>query len=291
MKKCFLTLDLEEWYHLEYVRPFVTAIGSQQRFASGVIPFLERMAQEGIYMTVFVLGSIAEERPGLVRRIFEMGHEIGCHSLNHDLVYDMSDNRFREETARARDAISNIIGREVLGYRAACYSMTNCKLDILWDLGFVYDSSFIRFKQHRLYNVMDMSSFKRIESLVYRSGSNYEFEIPTVDIMGVSLPISGGGYFRLFPLWIMKAFMAKHWRSEANFVLYVHPFEVCGSVKLEHGARMGLGNYFRFQVGRKCFLEKLYSYLDFLQCNQVRFMRFADYVNEGWSNESKNMSQ
>jgi polysaccharide deacetylase family protein (PEP-CTERM system associated) len=281
MRKCFLTLDLEEWYHLEYARPYATAIDSQQRFVPGVIPFLERMAQEGIYMTVFVLGSIADQNPGLVKQICEMGHEIGCHGLNHDLVYHMSDRKFRDETTRARDMISDAVGCAILGYRAPCYSMTNSKLDLLWDMGFVYDSSFIRFKQHELYSVLDMSSFEKVESLIYRKGGHYEFEIPTVNILGVSVPISGGGYFRLFPLWLTKALMRKHWLLESNFVLYVHPFEISGSVKLKHAGRLGLANYLRFQIGRRTFLEKLYSYLRFLRSCQVRFMRFADYVNEG----------
>ena len=280
MRKCFLTLDLEEWYHLEYVKPYVNDIASQQRFVPRVIPFLERMARENIYMTVFVLGSVAEQSPDLVRQISAMGHEIGCHGQNHDLVYQMSDEKFREETVKARNTIADIVGIAIMGYRAPCFSMTNRKLDILWDLGFVYDSSFIRFRQHKLYNVMDMSSFEKIESLIYRSGNNYEFEIPTINMMRMSIPISGGGYFRLFPLWLTKLLMRKYWQSESNFVFYVHPFELCG-VKLEHSGRMGIVNHFRFQVGRSTFQEKFDKYLDFLRSNGVRFMRFADYVNKG----------
>ena len=80
---------------------------------------------------------------------------------------------------------------------------------------------------------MDMSGFEKLESMIYKQEDKYEFETPTLDILGKSIPISIGGYFRLFPLWLMKYFMKKHWETEDNFIFYIHPFELAvGKLKM-----------------------------------------------------------
>ncbi len=277
MRKYFLTLDLEEWYHLEYVKEYTNEIVSEQRFIPQAIPFLRKMADEGIYMTVFVLGDVAKDNADVIREIAHMGHEIGCHGLTHDLVNTLTVEQFKTRTEEAKRVIDEIVGSSIQGYRAPCFSMENEKLDILWDLGFTYDASLIRFKEHKLYQVMDMSSFKKVESMVFKKGNNYVFETPTLNIMGRSIPISGGGYFRLFPLSLMKYFMKRHWDREENFVFYIHPFEI-SSEPLRNARKMGLKNYFRFQVGRTTLQDKLFKYIRWLKEQDVYFMHIEKYV-------------
>ncbi len=154
------------------------------------------MAEEGVYLTVFVLGDVAKDHPDVVRQIAKMGHEIACHGKHHELVYELSIDEFRKRIGESKQTLEEITGKHVNGYRAPCFSMENEKLDVLWDLGFKYDASLIRFKEHKLYNVMDISSFKKIESIIYRKKGKYEFETPTLNIIGKSIPISGVGYFR-----------------------------------------------------------------------------------------------
>ena len=279
MRNYFLTLDLEEWYHLEYLKEYKEEIASEQRFAPKVLPFLEKMANDDVYLTVFVLSDVAKDNPAVVREISNMGHEIACHGMSHELVYNLTPDEFRKNTQEAKHIIENIVGKPVKGYRAPCFSMENEKLEILWNLDFIYDASLIRFKEHKLYNVMDMSSFDKLESMIYRKGKNYEFETPTLNILGKSIPISGGGYFRLFPLWLMKYFMKKHWREEDNFIFYIHPFEVVGE-KLDNGEKMGIKNYFRFQIGRHTLENKLIEYINWLRKKDVQFRKFEDYILE-----------
>lgn len=287
MRKFFLTLDLEEWYHLEYVKKYIDEIASDQKFVPQVIPFLKRMVDEGVYMTVFVLEDVAKDNADVIKQIVEMGHEIACHGQAHDLVYELSAEQFNGRTKEAKHIIDEIVGSPIKGYRAPCFSMENEKLPILWDLGFTYDASLIRFKEHKLYNVMDMSAFEKVESMIYKKGKNYEFETPSLEIMGRSIPISGGGYFRLFPLWLMKWFMKKHWENEDNFIFYIHPFEVFGE-PLQNAKKMGRKNYFRFQVGRATLQKKLLKYIGWLKKQDVQFMRFKDYVeSQYWSDNEE----
>ncbi|KRQ85866.1 Polysaccharide deacetylase [Caloramator mitchellensis] len=286
MKKYFLTLDLEEWYHLEYLKEYKEIIESSQRFAPKVLPFLYKMADEGVFLTVFVLEDVAKGNPELIREIAKMGHEIACHGKHHELVYELTKEEFRQRIGEAKKTLEEITGKPVKGYRAPCFSMETEKLDVLWDLGFTYDASLIRFKEHKLYNVMDISNFKKVESMIFRKNDKYEFETPTLDIMGKSIPISGGGYFRLFPLWLMKYFMKKHWENEDNFMFYIHPFELVRE-KLENGKKMGIKNYFRFQVGRSRLQDKLFKYIKWLKKQNVEFLKIEDYINKLENKEGK----
>ncbi len=74
----------------------------------------------------------------------ERGHEIGCHGWSHDLLYSMTPDRFRRETADAKKAIEDASGEAVTSYRAAYFSVTERSLwalDVLAELGFDCDSS------------------------------------------------------------------------------------------------------------------------------------------------------
>src|SRR4029077_8060818 len=94
--------------------------------------------------TFFWLGPVAIEYPGLLRRLVESGHEIGCHGWTHEPIYTMTPSRFKDETKRALNAIANVTGRPVRVYRAPYFSITKKSLwalEVLADLGVACDSS------------------------------------------------------------------------------------------------------------------------------------------------------
>jgi polysaccharide deacetylase family protein (PEP-CTERM system associated) len=54
-----------------------------------------------------------------------------------------------------------------------------------------------------------------------------EFPISTVQLLGMNLPISGGGYFRLFPYPIIKRGLKRINEVEQKpFIFYIHPWEI-----------------------------------------------------------------
>ena len=54
-----------------------------------------------------------------------------------------------------------------------------------------------------------------------------EFPISTLRICGQNIPISGGGYFRLFPYSIIKKGLTRINRGEGMpFIFYLHPWEL-----------------------------------------------------------------
>jgi hypothetical protein len=104
--------------------------------------------------------------------------------------------------------------------------MERDKLDAIRQLGFTYDSSKIRFAQHPLYRNLDLICFEQPEDLVYVERGFSEYEIPTLELFGYSIPISGGGYLRLFPFWLLRILLRLYARKHENFTIYVHPFEL-----------------------------------------------------------------
>jgi len=182
----------------------------------------------GVHGTFFVLGWVAERHPQLVRDIAASGHEIACHGFSHRLVYEQSESEFREETLRAKRLLEDIAGTEVLGYRAASYSIVReslWALDVLVELGFTYDSSIFPV-HHDRYGIPDAAPAPHRLSTP-RGACIVEWPLATANILGYRLPVSGGGYFRLLPYWLSRWGLASINRGKGGpFIFYLHPWEI-----------------------------------------------------------------
>jgi peptidoglycan/xylan/chitin deacetylase (PgdA/CDA1 family) len=65
------------------------------------------------YITVEFLGKSGYMSRAQVREFQAAGFEIGCHSLTHPYLTDVSDNQLRDETAGAKDGLEQIAGVRV----------------------------------------------------------------------------------------------------------------------------------------------------------------------------------
>jgi peptidoglycan/xylan/chitin deacetylase (PgdA/CDA1 family) len=68
------------------------------------------------YLTVEYLGKPGYMSHAQVRELLAAGFEIGCHSLTHPYLTDISDDRLREETQVAKDRLEQIAGARVDHY-------------------------------------------------------------------------------------------------------------------------------------------------------------------------------
>ena len=203
--------------------------------------------------TFSVLGWIAERYPGLVRRIQKLGHEIACHGYAHRLIYTQSKEEFRQDIRKAKAILEDITGSEVTGYRAPSYSITNRSqwaFEVLVEEGFKYDSSIFPIR-HDFYGMPDAPRFPFVISLNGASNLEFsmlnceletaaqqhgntaphcsiiEFPISTVKVLGTNFPISGGGYFRLFPYPIIRRGLGSiNEKEQKPFIFYIHPWEI-----------------------------------------------------------------
>ena len=224
-------MDVEDYFH---VAAFASNIhrdtwGSlESRVVNNTHKLLTMFEQFDVRGTFFVLGWVAEKHPDLVRDIAANGHEIACHGYSHRLVYEQSPEEFYEETRRAKSILEDITGLGVLGYRAASYSIVSDSLwalDVLVELGFVYDSSI--FPVHH-----DRYGIPNAERIPHRLTTPnkkviVEWPLSTAKAFGFRLPVAGGGYFRLLPYWFSRWGLASINRVDKQpFIFYLHPWEV-----------------------------------------------------------------
>jgi len=226
-----LTVDVEDYFHVAALAPSVhrdSWISRESRVVGNTQKLLAIFEEFDVRGTFFVLGWVAERYPQLVRNIAAHGHEIACHGYSHRLVYEQSPQEFYQETHRAKNLLQEITGSAVLGYRAASYSIVReslWALDILVELGFVYDSSIFPVRHDR-YGIHDAE--RAPHRMATPTGKSIvEWPLATARILGFRLPVAGGGYFRLFPYGLSRWGLASINRRELRpFVFYLHPWEI-----------------------------------------------------------------
>ena len=219
------TVDVEDWYQGIPISKQMSA-QSEPRLERSCHHLLDIMAEYDVLGTFFILGPVAQHYPDLIRRIASEGHELGCHGWSHDLVYEMTPERFREETQRASAAISDVTAQPVTAYRAAYFSITARSfwaLDILAELGFQCDSSIFPVHNWR-YGIPDFDLAPRIVKTA--SGPICEIPISVRQMGKMRLPVTGGAYFRLFPYFVSRANMRAVSKQQRAVVFYLHPWEL-----------------------------------------------------------------
>jgi polysaccharide deacetylase family protein (PEP-CTERM system associated) len=225
------TVDVEDYFHVAALSSAITRESwptHESRVERNTERLLALLAERGVRGTFFVLGWVAERTPGLVRRIAASGHEIACHGFSHQLIYQQAREEFREETVRAKRLLEDLIGGAVLGYRAASFSVTRDSLwalDTLIDAGFLYDSSIFPIRHDR-YGLPGAAP--EPNRLSAPSGRTLvEFPMSAARFLGVQVPVSGGGYFRILPFWVTKSGLKQiNERRGLPFTFYLHPWEL-----------------------------------------------------------------
>lgn len=225
-----LTVDVEDYFHVAALAEAIRTDDwprMEYRVEANTHRLLQLFADRGVKATFFVLGWVAERSPGLVRAIAENGHEVACHGYSHQLVYNQTPDLFLEETRRAKSILEQQVQVPVEGYRAASYSITRQSrwaLDILCDLGFRWDSSIFPVRHDRY--GMPGSPRWPYELKTDNGQTLIEFPISTLRLPGYTLPIAGGGYFRLFPYWFSRWGLGRINREGEPFIFYLHPWEI-----------------------------------------------------------------
>lgn len=224
------TVDLEDWYQgLEIDMSHWGRYRS--RIQNGLDVLLDLCDEAGVHATFFVLGRQAEKTPEVIKRVSDRGHEIGCHGYSHRFIYQQTPEEFRVEVRRSKEVLEQITGGPVMGFRAPFFSITERSiwaLDVLLEEGFKYDSSLFPVWNYRY----GLRNAARVPGVIKTPAGNSMFEIPLSTVRlphpalpGVNLPISGGGYFRLYPYRLTWALAKLLEKQGTGLVFYVHPWE------------------------------------------------------------------
>jgi len=226
-----LTIDVEDYFH---VQAFADVISSAHwdeypvRVERNTFRLLEILGRRNVKATFFILGWVADRCPALVRAIVDSGHEIGSHGYGHRMLTRGSQANFREDLIRAKSTIEDQTGSRVTCFRAPSYSITSktlWALEILAEFGFEYDSSIFPIR-HDYYGIPDAPRFPHYWSL--KSGARLlEFPPSTVRILGINVPIAGGGYLRLLPYKVTAwAIRRLNQKEDQPAMVYLHPWEI-----------------------------------------------------------------
>ncbi|KKK74595.1 hypothetical protein LCGC14_2882210, partial [marine sediment metagenome] len=182
--------------------------------------------------------------------------------------------RFREDIRRSRDVLQDITGEPVVAYRAPSFSITKKSLwalDILIQEGFTQDYSIFPI-HHDRYGIADAEpAIHRISS---PAGVSWEFPASTRRFAGFNMPVSGGGYFRLYPTWwTIRCLKAINRKTGLPFVFYVHPWELDPEQpRLQAGSRV---SRVRHHLNLRATEKKLEVLLD-----SFRFGRSSDVIRQ-----------
>ncbi len=222
-----ISFDIEDWFQVENLREVVPRsewANCELRVVANTHRILRLLSQTQTRATFFVLGWVAERKPSLVKEIAAEGHEIASHGYGHELLYHLTPEEFHSDGKRAKEILESIIGKPVLGYRAPSFSITLKSVwavDILKDLGFLYDSSIFPTSFHNRYGFNGASAlpFKFENGLVELPLSTYKF-------LGANFPLAGGGYFRLFPYACFRTLFRRLNHQNKGIVFYLHPWEL-----------------------------------------------------------------
>lgn len=219
-----LTVDVEEWYAGMADGPDeVTRYPS--RLEEGLTRLLDLLEATDTRATFFVLGYLAREHPGLIRRVADAGHEMGVHDDYHLPLWGRDEKAFRASVTRALDSVEQCIGAGARRYRAPCFSVdqrTEWALDVLEEMGFEFDSSV--FPVHN-----PKYGYPGAPRFPYRAGKGgrlVEFPLSTIRIGPVNLPFSGGFYLRALPLALVSAGFRRLQTLGLPAVAYIHPWEL-----------------------------------------------------------------
>lgn len=226
--KNILSIDLEEWYHPEYVKGKVSE-EKEERLKQNLNITLGLLSKRSVKATFFVVGELAEKYPEVIKRISEEGHEIGFHGYSHKTLWNLDAEGLREEIRK----FDSFMSEKPIGFRAPSFSLDNrtkWALEVLEDAGYKYDSSIFPTKTP-LYGVKGapMKPYKPSHDNVVLEDETrkiWEFPLLVYPLFGLRLPMAGGFYLRLFPFNMLFRAVKKQNRKGFPAVIYLHTWEL-----------------------------------------------------------------
>ena len=217
---CYLSIDLEDYKHATMLDMGLEPRTNPEQTWRGVTRILSvlRKTKSHPAVTFFTTGQVARDQPDLVREMAAQGHEIACHSDQHENVYTLNRDRFLHNLRRAKDALEAAGGQPVIGFRAPNFSIddrTAWAFPVLAEAGFIYDSCLATNRPRikaEAYDVMPLPN-----------GELFEFPIYRHILTGTrGIRVIGGTYFRLLPLGLIVTLMKKSAALGYVPLIYLH---------------------------------------------------------------------
>lgn len=141
--------------------------------------------------------------------------------MSHQLVWQQNRMAFKEDVSSSIKLFEDITGKPVRYFRAPGFSIRNSEawaFEVIRECGVEVDCSV--FPVYHAHGGIP-SYGKAVPSIISHEGVRIkEFPICTKEIGGRYIIFSGGGYFRLFPYWLIRKWAVE--KSE-YMISYIHP--------------------------------------------------------------------
>lgn len=218
-----LTFDIEDWFHIYFEKGYnVDEVLDkyESRIRRNMDLIHSALDENNQKATFFCLGWVARKYPDVIRQIVDKGHEIGTHSDNHDLAFLQGKKEFTLDFRRSIASLEDVCGCKVKYYRAPAFSIKDENKWIFEEMinqGIEIDCSIFPAKR-------DFGGFENFKSgepciVDYQGMTIKELPMNVEKILGRPVIFSGGGYFRLFPYWLISSLIK---RSKYTMT-YFHP--------------------------------------------------------------------
>lgn len=224
LKVC-LSFDLELWHESEWLKPYLNGTGELRDYLEeSLTPLLKLLSNNGHHATFFVTRPVLQKYPELIKRLADLGHEVGYHGFVHLALNKTQPADYDQALGEDVALIKKLTGSSPKGFRAPHFSLNN---DTRWILpllikhGFKYDSSLFP---------IDMGEYGVAGAplVPHKIFSNlWELPLAVYQWAGMRFPVAGGIYFRLLPLSFFVFLLKKLCRHRSYPpVIYFHPHEL-----------------------------------------------------------------
>ena len=203
----------------------------------GMPRLLDLYDKYGVKATFFYTGHIAKLYPDVVRKAYERGHEVGSHGLTHevDKAFDvLSPKEQLSHLIRSKQILEDIIGDEVISFRAPAARVDKGFPEILHEAGFKVDSSV---SSQRLDMMFSFGALKKLHWLTaprkaYFAQTDNIFKKGDSDVLEAPISAYGfpyiGTFMRIAPAVNRMTRNVLYWETLCNgrqFVFLTHPNE------------------------------------------------------------------
>lgn len=117
------------------------SLGTYEWDSKAIPRILDLLDEYRIRGTFFVPGINAENHPDVMETLISRGHEVAAHGWKHENIADLPKEEEKERLLRTIRAIEKTTGKRPVGNRTAGGDLSANTLDLLWETGFLYDSS------------------------------------------------------------------------------------------------------------------------------------------------------
>ena len=259
-QKVLLSFDVEEFdLPKEHGAKISVAEGARVS-AEGLKKILDLLKKNNVKATFFCTGNFAKEQPQLIKRIFNEGHEVAGHGVDHFKPSSL-------DAKKCKKILEEMVPSKVVGYRQPRMQKINYKNLREW--GYKYDSSVNPAFIPGRYN-----NLKVPRKAFMKDGV---LEIPTSVATCMRVPMFWLA-LHLFPLRMYIQLARGALKKQGYFATYFHPWEFADLGKFDV-----VPWYIKKNSGEKL-VKRLEKLIKGLKSSESEFVTYDEFAQNKYEN-------